>query len=481
MIRHISRTAFSLFACLTLTQASSQLYIKTVAGSGYNGTRGDGGPALCAGVPNPTGVCIDPTGNIYIASVNSIRRVDATTGIITTIAGTGANSFTGDGGLAINGSMFSPQGTALGFNGNFYIADVQNQRIRVLTTTLPQPPVISKVAVTINPELPCRGSTVTFEAVVQNAGTGQTYQWYVNDNPVGPNSATFSTADVNDGDLVKCVFSSDQCTGPEEVTSNEVSVVYGSVTAPTVGISSTAAKVCPGETITLTASVQNGSDVSYQWYMNDGAVGDGTSQFTYTPVNSEDRVRCDVSLTGCAGGVISTETVNTGVYVVPVVSITPQEATVPPGTVVQLSANATGDLQSYSWISAEPLSNSTSLNAVTSPVINSHPVIFVGETADGCVVSDTMNIFVFIKMIMPNAFTPNRDGNNDIFRIPPNVKFTLKEFAIFDRWGKKVFATADITRGWTGENAVNGTYVYLITGEIDGQKTTFKGTVVLSR
>ncbi len=82
---------------------------------------------------------------------------------------------------------------------------------------------------------------------------------------------------------------------------------------------------------------------------------------------------------------------------------------------------------------------------------------------------------------MPNAFSPNGDGVNDIFRIPANVTFQLEEFSVFNRWGKKVFSTTDISKGWNGDNAVNGTYVYLITGKLDGKRTVFNGAFVLAR
>ena len=62
-----------------------------------------------------------------------------------------------------------------------------------------------------------------------------------------------------------------------------------------------------------------------------------------------------------------------------------------------------------------------------------------------------------------------------------NVTFKLDEFSVFNRWGKKIFTTADISKGWTGYNADNGIYVYMITGTLEGKKTVFKGALVLAR
>ena len=86
---------------------------------------------------------------------------------------------------------------------------------------------------------------------------------------------------------------------------------------------------------------------------------------------------------------------------------------------------------------------------------------------------------------MPNAFTPNGDSHNDVFRIPPDTYLNLREFSIFNRWGNKIFTTTDITKGWDGYTnglpCENGTYVYIITGTNDSGEISLKGTVILVR
>ena len=86
---------------------------------------------------------------------------------------------------------------------------------------------------------------------------------------------------------------------------------------------------------------------------------------------------------------------------------------------------------------------------------------------------------------MPNAFTPNGDGFNDIFRIPPKVFLHLEEFSIFDRWGNKVFSTRNINEGWDGRFKGHlldaGSYVYFISGTNEKGDVRAKGTVVLIR
>ena len=109
--------------------------ITTVAGTlGTAGFSGDGGPATSATLYDPTGVVVDGSGNIYIADSSNdvVREVNASTGIISTIAGTPLNpGYTGDGGLATSATLYTPWGLALNSTGTtLYIADRDNNAIR---------------------------------------------------------------------------------------------------------------------------------------------------------------------------------------------------------------------------------------------------------------------------------------------------------------------------------------------------------------
>ncbi|HEY5922374.1 MAG TPA: DUF4215 domain-containing protein, partial [Kofleriaceae bacterium] len=120
-----------------IRRISANGFITTVAGNGVFGSSGDGGPAVVAALANPSGVAVDGLGNIYIADQvnNKIRRVDVATGTITTIAGTGAAGGSGDGGLAVNATLYFPTGIAVDAMGTIYFADTQNHRIRKIATT----------------------------------------------------------------------------------------------------------------------------------------------------------------------------------------------------------------------------------------------------------------------------------------------------------------------------------------------------------
>jgi sugar lactone lactonase YvrE len=105
--------------------------ISTFAGTGVPSFSGDGGPAPQAGLFSPSGVAFDNGGNLYIAdrSNNRIRRVDGN-GVITTVAGNGMFSFSGDGGPAVNAALFFPSAVALDSSGNIFISDSLNNRVR---------------------------------------------------------------------------------------------------------------------------------------------------------------------------------------------------------------------------------------------------------------------------------------------------------------------------------------------------------------
>ncbi|NJL05674.1 MAG: hypothetical protein HC911_12380 [Chloroflexaceae bacterium] len=105
--------------------------ITTVAGTGVAGFNGDGIPAVGAHLNSPQGLAVGFDGSLYIADTNNqrIRKIDPD-GIISTVAGTGTAGFSGDNGQARNANLRYPSGLAVGFDGSLYIADTNNHRIR---------------------------------------------------------------------------------------------------------------------------------------------------------------------------------------------------------------------------------------------------------------------------------------------------------------------------------------------------------------
>jgi RHS repeat-associated protein len=118
-----------------IRKVDSSGVITTVAGNGQFTYSGDGGPAVQASINQPYAVAVDGAGNVYIADRTNyrIRKVDAS-GIISTVAGNGSSGFSGDGVLAVQAKLSDPRSIAVDSVGNFYIADLSYAKIRKVDT-----------------------------------------------------------------------------------------------------------------------------------------------------------------------------------------------------------------------------------------------------------------------------------------------------------------------------------------------------------
>ena len=126
---------FLLLLFVAFSLGSRAQVITTIAGNGSFGYLGDGVPATTTALNRPVGVAIDAVGNVYFADRNNhrIRKVN-TSGIISTIAGSGVADFAGDGGPATDASLNLPYGVAVDASGNIFFADLFNGRIRKIDT-----------------------------------------------------------------------------------------------------------------------------------------------------------------------------------------------------------------------------------------------------------------------------------------------------------------------------------------------------------
>jgi sugar lactone lactonase YvrE len=134
---HFDRSALLSIAtwallCAVLFVGPGSDRIDSPVGTGEQGDTGDGGPASQASLNQPFDLVFDPKGNLFFSDTGNhkIRRVDAESGIIATVAGSGKKGYSGDGGPATEASLDEPYGLALDAKGNLYFADRLNRRVR---------------------------------------------------------------------------------------------------------------------------------------------------------------------------------------------------------------------------------------------------------------------------------------------------------------------------------------------------------------
>lgn len=143
-------------------------FVYAYAGTyGANASGGDGGLATAARFAEPQSIAFDANDNLYIADQynHRVRKINAATGIISTIAGTGTAGYFGDGGLATAARLNRPQGLAFDNNGGLFISDYANYRIRYV-------PVGMVLTKSVSPSSIVAGGTATYTFTINNAATG---------------------------------------------------------------------------------------------------------------------------------------------------------------------------------------------------------------------------------------------------------------------------------------------------------------------
>jgi len=239
--------------------------ITTVAGNGNSAYAGDGGPATLASFSFPLGVTVDSADNIYVADAgnNRVRKITASTGIITTVAGNGQAGFSGDGASAANATLNLPSDVALDGAGNLYIADAGNNRVRMVNSA----GVITTIAGTSTNGFTGDGGPAA-QAELNNPWgltTDASGDVYIADrvnsrirlisaNPTAPpvvppnavvNAATFTPGGAIAPGAIVAVFGSNLATGSMAATQsplptalNQTSVTFNGVAAPLFYVSS---------------------------------------------------------------------------------------------------------------------------------------------------------------------------------------------------------------------------------------------------
>lgn len=171
------------------------------------------------------------------------------------------------------------------------------------------------------------------------------------------------------------------------------------------------------------------------------------------------------------------------------VSATPNSATVDFGgeVIINTSTNRPGNSFTYQWFPDAYLSCSNCASPTIQPIFNQNYVVIVTDVSSGCVATDTIFITVngTVNLFVPNAFSPNGDGNNDIFKIY-GLGILTSNLKVFDERGFTVFESSSVNDGWDGTiqniKAEPGLYFYnVLVSFIDGSSQQKNGQLVLIR
>ena len=334
-------------------------------------------------------------------------------------------------------------------------------------------PVVQTITVTPNSGAPsvniaanpagaiCSGTNVTFTATPTNGGGAPTYQWQVNGVNAGGGGATFSSSTLNNADAVSVIMtSSSACVSPSTATSTAIVMTVNPAVVPSVTIAANpAGAICPGTSVTFTATPTNGgAGPIYQWQVNGTNSGTGAT-FTSTVLNNGDAVT--VTLTSnatCASPATATSntiTMTVTAGVVPSVTIAANPAgAICPGTNVTFTATPTngGAGPTYQW--QVNGTNSGTGATFSSTSLNNGDVVHVILTSNANCVSPTTATSNTITMTVTPAPVPS-------------VTITANPAGPVCA-GTSITFTATPTNGGAGP-----TYQWQVNGTNSGTGTTF--------
>jgi gliding motility-associated-like protein len=237
-------------------------------------------------------------------------------------------------------------------------------------------------------------------------------------------------------------------------------------TYPAVSVSSTASIICSGDTVDfIAAGMDGGSGPTYQWLINGMPVATGDTLVDNTLSNG-DLISCLMtSSLSCTRPVSSDNQISMVVDPRPGIVFSPDTLILAPGSSTVLSPVITGSVASYQWTPSTGLNDPGAAMPQAAPgTTTTYQLSVTG--ADGCTASAFQTVMVYYLLKMPGAFTPNGDGINDIFRIPPSTPQKIAFFRVYNRWGNLVFQTSDANQGWDGtrqhQQQPTGAYIWEI-------------------
>ena len=302
--------------------------------------------------------------------------------------------------------------------------------------------------------------------------TAVSYQWALDGQGISTARQPPVVVPAEGGHLLQVTVSSTQgCGSP--ATANATFTIR-----PLPKLEALVQDGCVGDLLLFNGrQTDNNTTISrWQWNFGDGngaSSQNATHQFT-SPAQYRALLWAQAT-NGC-----TSDTTTAIVSVNTAIASAGRDTVVIQGQPFQLSGSGNG---SFLW--SPPLGLSAADTQKPMATLDSDQAyVLTVTTTEGCVAKDTILIRTFKgpAIYVPDAFTPNGDGRNDLLK-PVYVGIRqLKQFSVYDRWGRQVFSTKEMGRGWSGAKASAGTYVWLIQATDSNEKPVLmKGTVTIIR
>ncbi len=304
----------------------------------------------------------------------------------------------------------------------------------------------------------CAGGATSLSASGANA-----YNWAPS---TGINSTTGQTVIASPGTTTSYTV-----IGADSNGCADSAIILITVDSIPVAIAGPNDTICPGEMIALTASGGN----TYLWN-----TGSSSTSINILPT-SISNYSVVVSNGNCSDSAYVTVSVNP----LPGLSVR-ADTTIAPGAWVILTAIGSG---TYTWFPASGLSCITCSSPIASPSVTTKYYITLTDV-NGCSVMDSILVTVELlcnELFIPNVFSPNNDGQNDVVKIYGSSAITNVVFSIYNRWGEKVFETTGANDVWDGmhKNKLSdpAVYIYILHAVciVDGSEVYQKGNISLLR
>lgn len=375
---------------------------------------------------------------------------------------TGTGSATANGGTPPYSFQWNDNNLSIGQNVNGLCEGIYTvlasdangcNTIDTVVITQPEPLVVSGIVSNSS----CNNTSDGNIAATASGGTGTlSFSW----QPGGFSGATLINASPQE--YVLTVADANGCSTTDTFTLNADVYVFANAGTDTT--------VCIGDTISL----NGGGGLSYSWTPSTAIIGNANISNPLVVINANTTLVLTVQTANCTATdqiditVASGDSISAG-----------DDVTIVVGGTAQL--NATGST-AYFWVPSTGLSDANAPNPISSPSETIEYIVFANNQ-NGCISSDTVNVFVIPGINFPDGFSPNDDGFNDVWQVDNLNLYPETTVEIFNRWGQSIFFSTGYATPWDGKyegkNLPVGTYYYVI--DLKNGTKPLTGPVTIAR